>query len=55
MHKVIKNFIDLETNKKYLKDDEYSPSSQKRGKELVKKGFILEVEKPKKEKKSDKS
>jgi hypothetical protein len=55
MFKVINDFIDKETMEKHIVGSDYTPSSAKRGKELIEKGFIKEVVKPKKpSKKSDK-
>jgi hypothetical protein len=49
VYKVIKNFIDKETMKKHITDSEYTPSSAKRGKELVELGYLKEIKKkPKK-------
>lgn len=48
MYKVIKNFIDKETSKKYLAEAEHKPTSAKRGNELVSKGFLKEIKETKK-------
>lgn len=54
MYKVIREFIDKETMDKQSVGSDYTPTSDKRAKELMEKGFIKEI-KPKKGKKSGKS
>jgi hypothetical protein len=50
MFEVVNSFIDLDTGKKHLSGSEYKAPSKKRGKELLKLGFLKEVEKDKLEK-----
>lgn len=46
MYKVIKAFIDKETMQEKVINSAYTPSSPKRAKELVEKGFIVEEKNP---------
>lgn len=55
MYKVIKTFVDRETKVRYEIDTEYTPSSEERARELVEKGFIKKVNKPRRNRRSDES
>jgi hypothetical protein len=48
-YQVLKNFIDKNSKKKHEEGSDYTPSSKKRGKELVDLGYLQEIEEPKKD------